>query len=133
MNHHRCCLDRNRALADPLQAAAVEDASNLPSEDVPHLLVCPHLAASRRAHRVDEYRTAAGPKYFYSLKFLRWLDSVFHGEYATPYDDPTEPTPGLSPVPSQNSVPEHSDDARMAESTLIRTFDEEFYDVLTAA
>ena len=55
-----------------------------------HLLNCPHMAKSRADHRVDYYRELFDYKYYFSIKFLRWVHCIFAGTHGTESDDPNE-------------------------------------------
>eukprot|EP00744_Colponema_vietnamica_P004012 GILI01006058.1.p1 GENE.GILI01006058.1~~GILI01006058.1.p1 ORF type:complete len:1145 (+),score=82.10 GILI01006058.1:283-3717(+) len=63
-----------------------EEAAEKPPETIAHLLVCPAIQNSRDRHKVEHYHQRFGAKYFFSMKFLRWVHSIFEGPFATDDD-----------------------------------------------
>ena len=71
-----------------------------------------HTAESRKAHKVDEYLGQWGYKYFFSIKFLRWIHSLTGGHAATDKDDEEEWVKPISR--SRNAYAQDDEDDALA-------------------
>eukprot|EP00758_Cryptobia_borreli_P017518 Tbor_TRINITY_DN6198_c1_g2::TRINITY_DN6198_c1_g2_i2::g.21953::m.21953 len=85
--HLVACAERARTIDN--QQGNVEDPLQIDpdlEETITHLLKCAALQESRDKHKTDSYLSAYGSQYFHSIKFLRWVHSLFQGSQATEGD-----------------------------------------------
>eukprot|EP00758_Cryptobia_borreli_P014650 Tbor_TRINITY_DN5943_c0_g1::TRINITY_DN5943_c0_g1_i1::g.19190::m.19190 len=89
--HYKGCKEMKRIAAEEPKTTEKPDSENLgPEESILHMLECDALQDTRAKHNVSAYLSKYGTRYWYILKFIRWVHNLFGGDLATTEDDENE-------------------------------------------